>query len=93
MTIEEIDDALDVLMLRRAKMEMLVTRLRTVHLKLTRRRRYMPVIKQGDSALESKPYAPHHERAAWQAKPKSKTRKQPYDETNKTLWRNAKRGW
>lgn len=74
MTLDEIDDELDILMLRREKLQMLVLRLRAIHLKMTRRRKYWPVIKQGDSALEVA-YTSHYERAAWQGKPKPPPRK------------------
>jgi len=95
MTEEEYLDALseelDILLLRRAKLQMLVERLRAVHTRLTRTQRYRPIVRAGDSRLETEYRAPFEERP-WQARPRPYSHRGT-DPNPKSLWRNAKRPW
>jgi len=90
MTLYDAADYLDVLMLRRAKLQQLVERLRGAHKRLTRRRKYWPLIRPGDTHADEEYTPPRFEERPWQA---TRYRKGRVDENPKGLWRKAKAPW
>lgn len=90
--LDDLADELDSILLRRDKLGLLIGRLRAVHRRLTRQRRYWPIIRPQDSALDEGPYIPPHEPNPWQGKPR---RRQPRrgEDSHKTAWRKAKLPW